>query len=296
MPTTAQFQPGAHSFTTATGSTLTYYVTGSGPRVLVNVAPGWGCASELYQNSFQFFDAHFTIAHFESRGTRGSSFPADLSQMSSWHMADDVEALRVHLQLDALNVMGHSNGGAIALWYAIRFPERVAKIVLLGAQLLGATEISATATQAILDAHPDREAVAAFGEWGQKVATGGFASDDEFAAGLRAFFPLYVARPEKNLSAVLAAFTNTPQAACILAQRPAEVRHGDQTGELGTISVQTLVVVGREDFICPVPVSEKIAAGIKASDLHVIDNAGHFPWIEEKEEFVRDVFDFFGCA
>ncbi|KZV91162.1 alpha/beta-hydrolase [Exidia glandulosa HHB12029] len=138
MPTdSGDLAVGAHAFTTSTNATLTYFVTGTGPLVLVNVAPGWGCASGLYHNSFgqEIYDA-FTFVHLEYRGTHGSSFPEDMAQMSSWHMAEDVEHLREHLGLEQVDVLDHSNGGVIALWYAIRFPTRVRRLVLMCSNLV----------------------------------------------------------------------------------------------------------------------------------------------------------------
>lgn len=292
MNTSSPLLPGAHAFTTTSGATLTYYVTGAGPSLLVNVSPGWGCASALYQNSFGFLEPNFTIVHFEPRGTRGSSFPDDLSAMSSWDMSEDVESLRVHLEKDTIgSLLGHSNGGCIATWYASRYPDRVDKLVLVDSQLLGSGSVSAPATQAILDARPDRESVDAWENW--KKTAGTVETDDEFAAGLSSFFALYVARPEKSLAAVKAAFTNKPQIACRKAQGAAEGRHPDQKPELGKITASTLVIVGREDFICPVPVSELISAGIKNSRLQIIDNTGHFPWIEEKNMFSQVIGEWF---
>ncbi|EJD46597.1 alpha/beta-hydrolase [Auricularia subglabra TFB-10046 SS5] len=288
----AALTPGAHAFTTASGATLTYYVKGTGPRLLVNVAPGWGCASELYQNSFGFLERDFTVVHLEVRGTRGSSFPADLGDMSSWHMAEDVEALRVHLRRDALDVLGHSNGGCIAVWYASRFPVRVRKLVLVDAQLLGSSAASAPATKRILDARPDRGAVEAWERWG-KTGRSTARTDDDFAAGLDSFLALYVAKPERDLAAVKAAFTNKSQIACSKAQGAAEGQHPDQKPELSKVIASTLVIVGREDFICPVPVSKLLAAGIRDSRLHIIEDAGHFGWIEQQAEFSRVVCYFF---
>jgi len=40
-------------------------------------------------------------------------------------MADDLEALRVHLGLSAISILGDPNSGAIALLYAERYSNRV---------------------------------------------------------------------------------------------------------------------------------------------------------------------------
>jgi len=57
-------------------------------------------------------------------------------------------ALRVHLGLSTISILGHSNFGAIALAYAARYPDRVSKLVLIDSQVLGLS--AAADTQKIL--------------------------------------------------------------------------------------------------------------------------------------------------
>ncbi|KZV91169.1 alpha/beta-hydrolase, partial [Exidia glandulosa HHB12029] len=255
MPIDHRLSSGAHSFMTPSGATLTYFVHGKGPRTLVNVAPGWGCASVLYQNSFTFLNDSFTFVHLEPRGTRGSSFPDDLTLMSSWHMSEDIESLRVHLGIAVLDgLIGHSNGGCIVAWYAIRFPQHVRSLVLLDSQLLGpdADSVRIPATNAILDARPEREAVEAFrgGRGPQHIP-----DDAAFAKAMDACLPLYFARPSRDMPRFKSKlFTNVPQIKCWAAQDRVEGQYSEQDSQLDKIEARTLVVLGREDFICPVPV------------------------------------------
>ena len=284
MPSSEYLTPGAHSFITSSGATLTYYVTGHGPQLIVHTAPGWGCASVLYQNSFTHLEDDFTFVHLEVRGTRGSSFPEDITQMSSWHMSEDIDALRIHLGLDAIEVlMGHSNGSCIVLWYAIRFAQHVKKLVLVDGQLLGSAAVSRPATKKILDARPERDAVEAFKNYSPSKLT----TDEEFGAALGSFLALYLAQPKRDLEKFKAAFTNTPQVKCTKSQGAAESQHANQVDHLANVTANTLIIVGKEDFICPVPVSEMMAAGIKKSRLEVVEDSGHLPWIEQAEKFAE---------
>ncbi|KZV86041.1 alpha/beta-hydrolase [Exidia glandulosa HHB12029] len=289
-----RLSPGAHSFVTSSGATLTYFVHGTGPRTVVNAAPGWGCASVLYQNSFTFLNDAFTFVHLELRGTRGSSFPKDLSLMSSWHMSEDIEALRVHLGIDVLDgLLGHSNGGAIALWYAIRYATRLRRLVLLDSQLLGpdADAVGAPATDAILADRSERDAVAAYKTYNPAAID----TDEAFGRALDDTLPLYFAKPTRDMQHFKDhIFTNTPQAACGQAQWPAERQHPDQVGQLSEVRASTLVVVGREDFICPVSVSEMLATRMAGAKLVIVEDSGHFPWIEQQERFASIFESFFG--
>lgn len=284
---------GPHSFRTLDGATLTYFVNGHGSRLLFNVAPGWGAASVLYQKVWEYLDDDFTVVHLEVRGTRGSTFPDDPSEMSSWHMAEDLESLRMHLGVETLETLaGHSNGATIAMWYAIRYPTHVQRLISIDGQLLGSGAASWPATQALLDVRTERNSVAAFLNW----APARLETDDEFAASLAAFLPLYLADPARHLATLASAFSNTPQVACIKSQFGAESQHADQAAQLGKITAHTLVLVGRSDFITPVPVSKAIADGIKRSELHIFENSGHFPFVEQPTEFASVLKTFYDEA
>ncbi|WP_418953050.1 alpha/beta fold hydrolase [Streptomyces katrae] len=59
------------------------------------------------------------------RGTGGSAIPADESPYRVDHQVADVEALRVHLGLERMDVLAHSAGGNLAQLYAAAHPDRV---------------------------------------------------------------------------------------------------------------------------------------------------------------------------
>jgi pimeloyl-ACP methyl ester carboxylesterase len=54
---------------------------------------------------------------------------------------------------------------------------------------------------------------------------------------------------------------------------------------LPSIDAPTLVLVGRHDAITPLVASEILADNMPAADLVVIDDAGHFPWLEQPDAF-----------
>ena len=56
-----------------------------------------------------------------------------------------VEALRAHLSLDRMDLLGHSAAGDLATLYAAAFPQRVAHLILLtpGLDAVGVEEIAA---------------------------------------------------------------------------------------------------------------------------------------------------------
>jgi proline iminopeptidase len=54
---------------------------------------------------------------------------------------------------------------------------------------------------------------------------------------------------------------------------------------LGEISAPRLVLVGRDDFICPPSQARIMHERIPNSELVVFEQSGHFPYIEEPEAF-----------
>jgi len=133
--TTMSSKPGIHSFT-CPGITLSYTIKGFGQLLIIQAA-GWGISSQYLQIGLQPLEAHFTLVYPEPRGSGGSSRPENLSDMSSADMANDIERLRQHLGLEKIDLLGHSNGGTIALDYAERYPDKVQKLLLLTHDLYG---------------------------------------------------------------------------------------------------------------------------------------------------------------
>jgi pimeloyl-ACP methyl ester carboxylesterase len=65
------------------------------------------------------------------RGTGESAIPADPATYRCDRQVDDIEALRVHLGLDRIDLLGHSAGAALALLYTTRRPDRVGRLALI---------------------------------------------------------------------------------------------------------------------------------------------------------------------
>jgi pimeloyl-ACP methyl ester carboxylesterase len=91
--------------------------------------------------------------------------------------------------------------------------------------------------------------------------------------------------------------------ACMAAASPAAVAAAlrgmaarpDSTPLLRSITVPTLVVVGADDEITPVPEVEMLARSIRGASLERIDDAGHLPNLEHPDAFNRVLRGFLGA-
>ncbi|CDM34326.1 hypothetical protein DTO013E5_2284 [Penicillium roqueforti] len=300
--------PGIHTFSVPAKELIFEYVVRrpftekEDPRnIIVVQCPGWGLGSQYLQNGLQGLwtpEGHtspavtsgYTVIFFHSRGTDGSSQPL-ASQMSSMpDLASDLEDLRQHLHLEQYPVLlGHSNGGAIALGYAEMYPSRVSKLVLLDHQLVGfrdkrLLQLEATRIdpryQVAWDSVPDRHTE----------------SDEEFTASVRGMWPLCFFDPKQYVPELLRDIGDRKLSGwCHQAQGRCDKKllHPMQMVErLRDVQAETLIIFGRDDMICGIGIGERTAKDIPSARLITYSECGHFPWIEKREQTILDIRKF----
>lgn len=102
------------------------------PAVWLHGGPGGGNGPGIRRS---FDPAAYRLVVVDQRGC-GRSRPladgphADLTANTTWHLIDDLEALRDHLGIDRWVVAGASWGVTLALAYAQQVPERARALVL----------------------------------------------------------------------------------------------------------------------------------------------------------------------
>lgn len=224
-------------------------------------------------------DGH-RLVYVDQRGHGRSPRPADPEELDHEGWADDVEAVRRSLGGEPVVIFGHSWGAFIALEYALRHPGGLSGLVLCsGAPALDYTERSLELARA----RADEEQFAALLE-----ALSGPAPDDAtFQARWNAVLPVYFARPDPEVlrrmdagAIYSAAAYNRGMFGCIPSY---DVREG-----LSEIRVPALILGGRHDWITPPdPGPGRLADGLPEAELHIFEDSGHFPFIEEPEAFLR---------
>lgn len=114
------------------GHELYYYQCGNPdgkPVAFLHGGPGGACDS----TSQRYFDPDaYRIILFDQRGCGLSTPHAELEQNTTWHLVEDIEALRKCLGIDRWMVFGGSWGCSLALAYAQTYPDRVTELVLRG--------------------------------------------------------------------------------------------------------------------------------------------------------------------
>ena len=108
------------------------------PVVFLHGGPGGGTDPKMRR----FFDPkRYRIILFDQRGCGRSTPRESLVDNTTWHLVEDMEALRVHLGIDRWQVFGGSWGSTLALAYAQTHPRRVTELVLRGIFMLRRWEL-----------------------------------------------------------------------------------------------------------------------------------------------------------
>jgi 2-hydroxymuconate-semialdehyde hydrolase len=178
------------------------------------------------------------------------------------------------LGVDRVDVVGNSYGGAIALGLAIRAPQRVRRLVLMGS--VGVPFAITDGLAAVWGYEPS---VAAMDALVRLFAYDpGLVNDDLVAMR-------YAASIEPGIHESYSRMFPSPRQACVDA-----AAFDDAT--LATITQRTLIIHGRDDRIIPMTTSLHLHRVISDSQLHVFGRCGHWTQIERADEFTRLVSDF----
>lgn len=175
---------------------------------------------------------------------------------------------------DKISIVGNSFGGAIALAYAIRFPERVDRLVLMGA--VGLDFPITQELDQVWGHVPTVENMVAL----MKI----FAFDPALVNDDLAELRHRAAMRPGVMEAYSSMFAEPRQDALrALASREDDVRQ---------LKVPTLIVHGQDDRVIPVDVSKRLFALLGNSELHLFHNCGHWTQIEKADRFNTIVGDF----
>ncbi|MBQ2751485.1 MAG: alpha/beta hydrolase [Oscillospiraceae bacterium] len=110
---------------------LNFIQKGEGePLILLH---GNGEESGYFKNQIEEFSRHFKVIAVDTRG-HGSS-PRGEGPFSLSRFAEDLKSFMDEQNITKAHVLGFSDGGNIAMLFALKYPERVDKLILNGANL-----------------------------------------------------------------------------------------------------------------------------------------------------------------
>ena len=263
MTTPAKLRQHVRYVRSADGTRIAWAESGSGAPVvkaanwLTHLEYEW--ESPVWKHWIHFFSEHWRLVRYDERGCGMSEWQAGPLSLEEW--TADLEAVVDAARLDApVTLVGISQGAPSCILYAIRHPERVARMILYGGYtrggLLRGTETQQVAFQAMLDL--------ARVAWGSDNPTFRQVFTSRFIPGgsdeqLRWF------------SELCRKTTSPDLAGALLRARGAT----DVSGLLGRVQTPTLVVHARDDAIAPLAEGRLLAAEIHGAEFVELDSRNH---------------------
>lgn len=236
------------------------------------VIPGGPCRGPEYLGDLADVGESHALVVMHPRGT---PLTGGLSR-GWWTDADDVIAVADRLMLDDVHVVAHSAGTYLALAAAARFPDRVASLALItpaamwltGAEydgdFIAAARPEPEIREAMVSLHaPEPDTEQAFDEAFLVQAPAGYAHWGPTEQA-------HATVGTVSLAAELAWFADIPDDA-IDRIKAAELP-------------PTFVIGGAQDLLVGIEPVKKFAEVLGAS-LEMIEDCGHYPWVEKPGAF-----------
>ncbi|MFE7271933.1 alpha/beta fold hydrolase [Streptomyces sp. NPDC057623] len=272
-------------FTAADGTQLAYHLRGEGEPLVV--LPGGPMRASAYLGDLGGLAAHRQLVLLDLRGTGDSAVPADPATYRCDHLVDDVEVLRAHMGLAHMDVLGHSAGGSLAMLYAARHPERVARLAL----------VTATPWALGMPATAEERLTAARAREGEPWFTEAFPAFEAWLAGTGDFDPVCAPFSYGRWDHVAQA--HDARADDEFNDEAFDVYGSDGAydppttrSRLARLAAPVLVLAGELDGGPSPDLARRTADVFPDAELAVQPGAGHYPWLDDAEWFVRRLVAF----
>jgi len=271
------------------------------PVVLINGGPGAG--HTVFLGWFDFLVTNgYQVVYFDETG-RGRATRKIAGQTLTPQMGvDDLEKLRKHLDANKLILLAHSYGGIQGLQYALQYPNRVEKLIMVGASY------DAQSHQMNID-HVKHVTKTKYPErWQQVLALRAEkikSTDSRYNQLLSVGSDMYWHSPVKQ-KAMRKVRTddkcdafNTQVYLDIIGDDPEWLVNGTLSGlqvesKLKTFNVPTLIIGGRHDKITTPEIVHRLYAMMpkNVATKLMFEKSGHWPWVEETKRFEASITTF----
>ena len=257
------------SYLLINGINLYYEEHGKGsPLMLI---AGLASDSQSWQPIVEKLSQQYRVIIFDNRGS-GRTKPQD-AKTSIQVMADDCIALIKHLNLPSVHLLGHSMGGFIALNCAIRYPDYVSKLILVGTSAFNSERNNAL-----------------FSDW-VSYQENGMCDTLWFRNIFYWIFSKHFFEDTKVFETAVRLTTEYPypQTKIAFKNQVQAIRAFDCLKDLSRIKSETLVLFGKEDLLFSPKESSKILSAIPMAEIELISRTAHSVQTERPKAFTNRI-------
>jgi proline iminopeptidase len=266
-----------------------YFITiGRGePLLLIHGGPGM---EHTYLRPYiDRLANHFELIYYDQRATGRSEGEADSATITIATFVSDIEAVRKSLGIEKVNILGHSWGGLLAMFYALEYPDHVRSLILVSTAGASSDYYRPYfANLASVYTHEDSLELIRLTN-SENFYTGDSEIIEQYyrIAWRRLLYDVSLI-DKLNLSVTEKTAINGRHIPFLLFRELAEYDIHDR---IATLNVPTLLIHGEHDSL-PWEVSQKIHNYMRLSEFHLFEECGHFPYLEQPDEFINHIVSF----
>jgi pimeloyl-ACP methyl ester carboxylesterase len=262
-PTTIRHEQEIHFCQTADGVQLAYARIGQGPPLVKTghwmTHIEFDLESPIWRHLYRELSRDHSFIRYDARGNGLSD--RDIPDLTFEKFVDDLEAVVDAAGVDRFDLLGISQGCAVSITYAVRHPERVSHLVLLGGYAVGwkkraRTEAEKEAGEAMLT-------LMRVG-WGQ-----------ENPAFRQMFTSQFIPGANKEQADWFNEFQRISSSPADAARNLLANGEADVSSLLSQVKVPTLVMHARHDARVPFESGRRMAAGIPGARFVPLESGNH---------------------
>lgn len=262
------------------GAEIFYERSGKGKPMFI-MHGGLGLDHTYFRPWLDGLSDQIELIFYDHRGNGRSERPSSMDGITHQTWIEDADALREYLGFEKIILFGHSYGGFLAMEYALRFPEHLEGLILCDTAPV-MDYMPVIQENAAKKGTPD--SLAALGE----VFTRPMNDYEDWRSHWMRILPLYFKKYDPVICAAMDEKTSYSPAAWNHANVNC-LPFFNTLERLKDIKTPTLVIGGADDWIMTKEQSARIHASLPDSQLLIIEESGHFPFIEENDRFMASM-------
>jgi len=284
---------------TSEGYKLYFEIAGDAPETILCLHGGPGADCGYMRPLSALADDDLQVVIYDQLGSGKSDVPPADYDWTVERFVDELEEVRLRLELGRVHLMGNSWGGMLALQYALDRPHGVASLILSDTAAsipAGLAEIAALRDSLDPETRSTLECYEAARDY----------ENPEYLAAVDELYIRHLWRPHpwdhdealgewrEEIAPIFA--DDGPAFAAMWGPNDffctGTLADWDVTARLPEIAAPTLIACGSYDM-CPPALHRPIADGIPDNEFVIFGNSSHLPWLEnESHAYLAVLRDF----
>jgi len=284
--------PESDGFVNVDNTKLYYSTIGSGDTLVV-LHGGPGLSHKYLKPQLDsLLSPKFTLLYYDQRGSGWSEGAKDSLNLNMRTYISDLDQIKNHFKISKLNLVGHSFGGLLGMYYGITFPDNLNSLVLIDSDA-ASFELRTPYQVKTINSRLTEEQLRYLDSIEKTKAFKNF-DPATYDAYYKTYLTSYFGNPNDTEKLFLGFDSiSVPKINSTNNIVRKSLGNYDIHDQLTNINCRTLIMHGTES-VFSIEGAEAIHNKLTNSQLHIFENCGHFEYIESPYKFKQLIEDFYG--